>query len=385
MAIAPPTNYRGGYRYHFVTTPPDWLMCKLCHYPSREPNLTECCTNIFCKSCTEDVQRDSDTCPLCHSKGFVTNCHKQCEEVIRILRVICTNKDKGCPWEGTVSDITSHLDCCSFEEVTCPNDCGTSIQRQHLVSHVDNSCIRHTVECQYCHFTGEHQFIYGEHEVLCPKYLVPCPKRSQKTVKDSDSQRSVAEQESIGTQQTESMRVLEKYMGKETIQHFINIHTSAEKLSSGEEIIPVIVKMSDYTLNSRDKFNWYSDPFYTHRNGYKMCLFCHVGSTHLSVHLYLMRGPHDDQLTWPLKGYCRVKLLNQVSNSEHYVGTGNCDTDSHIRVTNGEQRSMWYSNKFINNKHLKMVTGTCQYLKDDSIFLQVYFKPLNIIAADIRN
>jgi len=214
---------------------------------------------------------------------------------------------------------------------------------------------------------------------------VPCPKRSQKTVKDSDSQRSVAEQESIGTQQTESMRVLEKYMGKETIQHFINIHTSAEKLSSGEEIIPVIVKMSDYTLNSRDKFNWYSDPFYTHRNGYKMCLFCHVGSTHLSVHLYLMRGPHDDQLTWPLKGYCRVKLLNQVSNSEHYVGTGNCDTDSHIRVTNGEQRSMWYSNKFINNKHLKMVTGTCQYLKDDSIFLQVYFKPLNIIAADIRN
>jgi len=354
-------------------------MCKLCHYPSREPCLTECCTNIFCKSCAEDAQQDSNNCPLCHNEGFVTNYHKQSEQVISILRVICTNKDSGCPWEGKVSDITSHLDGCQFEEVTCPNNCGTSIQRQHLVSHVDNSCIRRTVECEYCHITGEHQFIHSEHEVLCPKYLVPCPKKTQKTIKDS--QRRVAEMENILAQQSETMRILETFMGKETIKHLMNIHTSAEKLSSGEEAIPVIVKISDYTLISRDRINWWSYPFYTHRDGYKMCLCCHTGTTHLSVHLYLMKGPHDDQLRWPLKGYCEMKLLNQVSNSEHYMGSGNYDTDSHIRVTNGDRRSIWYNNQFINNKRLKMVTSTCQYFKDDRIFLQVDYKPLNIVAG----
>ena len=40
--------------------------------------------------------------------------------------------------------------------------------------------------------------------------------------------------------------------------------------------------------------------------------------THLSVSLYLMKGSHDDKLTWPLRRKFKVKLLNQISNSEHY-------------------------------------------------------------------
>ncbi|XP_065895325.1 TNF receptor-associated factor 4-like [Dysidea avara] len=377
MAIAPPTKEGTD-----ITLPsPDWLMCKLCHHPSRETCLSKCCGNTFCKRCAVDVLEDNDTCPICRNKKNVTNDHKQvlAEQVAGILHVTCTNKEKGCPWKGKVNDISGHLrnsDGCLFEEVTCPNDCGTSIQRQHFISHVEHKCVHRIVECQYCHFTGEHQFIHGEHEVLCPKFLVPCPKKSQKTDRDSekDSQtKRIDELEGILTQQ---MRVLEMFMGKETIQHFINIHNTARKMSSGEEVVPVIVKMSDYTTNKRDRVNWYSDPFYTHPNGHKMCLYCYAGTTHLSVHLYLMKSPHDDRLRWPLKGYCEMKLLNQVSDSEHYTGTGNYDTNSHIRVTSAERLSMWYSNQFITNKHLLKVTSTCQYLKDDSIFLQVDYKPL---------
>ena len=44
--------------------------------------------------------------------------------------------------------------------------------------------------------------------------------------------------------------------------------------------------------------------------------------SHVKVRVYLKKGPHDDQLMWPLKGHCEVKLLNQISNSERYLGNG---------------------------------------------------------------
>ena len=41
--------------------------------------------------------------------------------------------------------------------------------------------------------------------------------------------------------------------------------------------------------------------------------------THQSVYLYLMKGPHDDNLKWPLKVKFIVKqLLNQASDNLHY-------------------------------------------------------------------
>jgi len=44
--------------------------------------------------------------------------------------------------------------------------------------------------------------------------------------------------------------------------------------------------------------------------------------SHVKVWVYLMKGSYDDQLTWPLKGHCEVKLLNQISNSKCYLGNG---------------------------------------------------------------
>ena len=41
-------------------------------------------------------------------------------------------------------------------------------------------------------------------------------------------------------------------------------------------------------------------------------------SIHLSVSLFLMKGPHDDGLTWLLRGNFEIKLLNQVSDTTHH-------------------------------------------------------------------
>lgn len=57
-----------------------------------------------------------------------------------------------------------------------------------------------------------------------------------------------------------------------TLLHCTNVNTKASKLLSGDQDVPVIVKMSDYSKKKRDKVEWYSDTFYTHYKGYKMCL-----------------------------------------------------------------------------------------------------------------
>ena len=175
----------GGYEYQFVKPPLDWLVCNICHYPSKEPYLTDCCGNTFCKSCLECAKKATtinDACPICRKEEFGTFAHKQADRAIRSLHVFCNNKEKGCEWQGEVNDILNHLAKsagCQFEEVVCPNDCEKCLQRQYLTSHVEDECVRRKVDCHYCQITGEHQFIEGEHKKLCPKLPIICPNKCE--------------------------------------------------------------------------------------------------------------------------------------------------------------------------------------------------------------
>ncbi|XP_065887553.1 TNF receptor-associated factor 3-like isoform X2 [Dysidea avara] len=594
MAIATIPDGVGGYEYQFVDTPLDMFVCKICQYPSREPHLSACCGHTFCNSCLEAAKRSttiSKACPICRDEEFSTMPHKQADQAIRSLHVFCTNKEKGCEWQGEVNDIINHLgniDSCQFEDVTCSNDCGKCLQQQYLTGHVEDECVRCKVDCQYCHITGEHQFIEGEHKKQCPKFPIACPNKCEvgsvprddveehmkmcpleliqceyhmvgceekmahkdqkkhnkekmeehlsfttrqltntqhnlansqveavdskdklttkiiqtgkdlattkqhlssalKTIdqlmqrlqqterdtasqmekykdeftmrieqqqKESEEQLSVtkddltqkltstqrdlnttkqqlattcqnltkAEKEhttlaantdevlskletkfqtkiteietaaqkritELETKLEQKTQQIEQLITDPNIFWYNTVNYQASKLSSGDQVVPVIVKMSEYTKKKSDQVYWYSDSFYTHHKGYKMSLYVdyagsYSASGYMSVALFLMKGPYDDQLRWPLKGHCEMKLLNQISNSEHHLGNGEYQDDYRKRVTSGVVVSsgekanypMWYTLQFISREHLHKITPTCQYLKDDSIFLQVDYK-----------
>ena len=96
MAIATPNN-NGGYDYDLVTQPPDRLICKICHLPSRDPYLSVCCGHVFCKSCLDNVKKAAaitNACPVCRDQKFVTFPQKEADREIKILHVYCTNKGK---------------------------------------------------------------------------------------------------------------------------------------------------------------------------------------------------------------------------------------------------------------------------------------------------
>ena len=142
---------------------------------------------------------------------------------------------------------------------------------------------------------------------------------------------------------------------------------------------PVTLKMSNYKEMKRNDDRWCSDSFYTDDKGYKMHLEVHPAAsiiskgTYLSCYLVLMKGPHDDSLSWPLTDKFEIKLLNQISDNQHYSVIMDYETSKQHgrKVTEGEEATGLSYYKFISNEDLYKITSTRQYLKDDCLFLQI--------------
>ena len=151
----------------------------------------------------------------------------------------------------------------------------------------------------------------------------------------------------------------------------IELNTKALRLSSGDQVLPVIVRMSEYTKKKEDEIDWYSDPFYTHKEGYKMQLnvlpngYDKGKETYLSVYLYLLKGPYDYKLRWPLEKTFKVTLLNQSNDTEHHSITRSVDGGKQIISSNDKE--VWHKSQFINISTLRH----SQYLKNDSLFFEI--------------
>ena len=169
----------------------------------------------------------------------------------------------------------------------------------------------------------------------------------------------------------QSHALMKVLFGEWTIQ----LNTKAIQLSSGDQVLPVIVRMSEYTTKKMDAVDWYSDPFYTREGGYKMKLNvlpdgCSNGKgTHLSVYLYLMEGPYDDMLSWPLKGKFKVTLLNQVGDINHHSICHNINGPNRIIRFSNKTKEIWNHPRFINIATL--LYSDHNYLKNDSLFFEV--------------
>ena len=131
--------------------------------------------------------------------------------------------------------------------------------------------------------------------------------------------------------------------------------------------------MTDFEEYRRDNDIWYSPHFYTHPNGYKMCLKVFANGygldkgMHLTVCVCLMRGGFDDQLKWPFRGNITVKLVNQEQNEDHVVKiinfTSNTPEEYCERVMiEGQPGRGWGHGQFLSLSELQP-----KYLKNDCI------------------
>jgi len=430
------STFQSNYKYQFVHTLHERYICKICAYPCEDAYLSVCCGYNFCKSCLEDLKKTSTTCPCCQNEEFFTVINRQADREIRSLHVMCTNKERGCEWQGELNDISNHLghsDGCQFEDMKCPNGCGKMLQRNHLTSHVENECSSRKVHCRYCRMRGERRFIEGGHQDECVKFPIPCPnkcKMKRIAREDMETHRKECTHEVIhceyhnfGCEETmmrkrrkrhewekmEDHLLLTKFqlastesrlrnvevmlyrlinssgcssMPIESIPWSIHLATMATRITGLTKTCPVIMKMADFVAHKEDDICWQGEPFFSDDKSYKMSLdvnACGSGvgkGTHLSVFLCIMKSPHDDELIWPVRGEFEVKLLNQISDCQHYSVTWVYDVNTDggrltDRVIDGDRGKGWGCPQFISNEDLIKATPTCQYLKDDCIFVEV--------------
>jgi len=61
----------------------------------------------------------TNACPVCRNEEFMTVPNKAVDREIKSLHIYCTNKEKGCKWQGELNCINNHLgnsDGCQTDE-----------------------------------------------------------------------------------------------------------------------------------------------------------------------------------------------------------------------------------------------------------------------------
>ena len=139
--------------------------------------------------------------------------------------------------------------------------------------------------------------------------------------------------------------------------------------------------MNNFEEYKRDNGTWYSPHFYTHPNGYKMCLRIDANGsasgrgTHLSVFVCLMQGEFDDQLKWPFQENISIMLVNQEEDGDHVIKrfySGKAPSKCCERMmTKGPINNAWGTGQFLSHAELQP-----KYLKNDCI--KFYLKTLLI-------
>ena len=125
----------------------------------------------------------------------------------------------------------------------------------------------------------------------------------------------------------------------------------------------------------------YSPAFYTHPHGYRMCVRVAVdgNGAHLSIYIHMMRGPFDNHLKWPFRGFITIHLVNQAGDNDHVeniIPYNDTTPDSCAgRVTSSDNERAHIGRgfrQFLAHADLGYnAAKKTQYLKDDHLIIRV--------------
>ena len=147
-----------------------------------------------------------------------------------------------------------------------------------------------------------------------------------------------------------------------------------------------VSKFTEFSERKQSFMTYNSQPFYTHPQGYKMCLQVKANGsgkslgTHMSVYATLMIGEHDQHLQWPFTGEFIIDVLNWREDKGHHSMRFLIISDSgFVRVTGRQKygQSRGY-HQFISHSSLPYnPTTNTEYLRDDCLRLRVSVTKIN--------
>ena len=398
----------GGYDCEFVDPPTADLQtkCDICSLVLCNPYQTQCCGSIFCKSCVKWVQKQKQPCPRCNKAEFSTFHDKSSERTINTLKVKCIHQRSGCAWTGELVELDRHLNVnpacdellvgCEFVTIKCKfniSGCKAQVYRKDMETHMKHN------ESHHLHLLAD---ALKERDKQIKKLNKKLQKKNellekctlQKEELTSKLQKIKQQATNVGFQLWNQLpepvliQIYDLLGENKELQLLLGTPTPRQLSVESSRRIPVshYFTMEKFEFHKTNNKSWCSEPFYTHEQGYKMCLQTYANGydrelgTHLSLFTCFLRGEYDDQLQWPFHGKIAVELLDQSTDDLtqgkhheciiHYDG----NTPDHYvqRVEIVERGPGWGKSQFL--PHFLLDPGndtTVQYLKDDCLKFQV--------------
>ena len=340
---------------------------------------------------------------------------------------MCNKYPLSCPNHCTVyaierESLAEHLETeCPLKMVDCEFQsagCETQVQRQDMPDHLEQCHVQHTSMLAAMSQKLADDLVEKDEEISRISVDFETKIAQVKTdthheiaslrQENADLKRELAQTRSEMTvlaqtlqgslsmlkqnQEVKQKELSEKH--DKTHQEITNLstHFSQTKLSLSNQcysiqayvgLFPIEFSMPDFTSHKQQRRDWESPPFYSHLEGYRICLLVNAhgcGSAmglYVSVYVCLMRGEFDDHLKWPFRGVITVQLLNQLGERNHATGTIRftdiTPTLYTSRVVVGDRaKKGWGQLRFIGHSELGFDSvKNRQYLKDDCLKFRV--------------
>ncbi|CAO4371632.1 unnamed protein product [Caenorhabditis nigoni] len=392
--------------------------CPICEQALREPMLLNC-EHHYCKQCFEKEDRAPE-CALCQTIIQPELCkhdrakHKQ----ILSLPVVCTFESSGCQWSGQLGTLHDHLAECTFKSAQKCEKCGRQFAKADLDRHREK-CELNRAMCSYCNKTIRDSDL-ERHLKTCPEVIISCPFQcglSDRPRHEIEAHRpqcpnvdNVCPFVPYGCTFAGGKESIQQHLSDEPVRHLMylcdeitdlkgtyelmerdmvsfndrqsRILSAADTCTEmfGPQLIWKIDKLQQRTNEAKSGADTtiFSNPFMSHRFGYKMmacaCLFGDGTSAGKSISLYvlLLKGEFDPTLEWPFNRTIKISLLDQNPRPEDRVNITYVIDPRKLKANEkflarprGERNAAFGSQSFCSLAILQ------NYVKDDTIYVRI--------------
>ena len=327
--------YKHGYECEIID-PPAWAEalqtnCPICLQVLRDPQQTHC-GHTFCEICIGQFQAlQKQTCPECKRTKVSTFPHESLRRLLNDLQVQCTSQDKEgvCDWTGKLRELDNHLNLnptepdqlqtgCMFVSLQCEFSyagCEAEMSRKDMVIHMKE-------EQSY-------------HIQLLAEKIKKQDRQLKEQIQEQDRQRKKHSKQiekltaKLQRKEEETACTIQQMQKEFTLQlqsKDEEIANLMQQKRSTPHVHPVnfCFTVDKFKYHKESEKEWVSEPFYTHPQGYKMCVEVFISGLdtskkYLSLYTCVMKGENDDKLSWPFYGKLTVQLLNQKLDEHHHV------------------------------------------------------------------
>ena len=101
--------------YQLVKQPSEDFLCPVTLDLLLQPHQTNCCGKHLSQEAATRIQGERGACPLCKKPHLNTILDKWFRRQVNELHVFCHHEDRGCGWQGELSDVKRHAQSCPMK------------------------------------------------------------------------------------------------------------------------------------------------------------------------------------------------------------------------------------------------------------------------------